>query len=177
MKATLRQERHFGLLLRKFEEDYSYTLHEDLPSKNYTYLVVFQDALTEFACENKINRSTLRVFMYLLGKMGYGNRINKSQVQISEALKMQQSQVSKAIKFLIEKGAIVHFIQERVFYLSPKIGWRGSIEEFDKFMKRKKFDRIRFNDYVNEEEEEMENRIKEKLREEKRARELDDLVI
>ena len=172
-------ERVLSLLTERFELDLELYIDEEGGLPSYaTYIVLFQEKLLDFACDRSMNRSTLRVVMYLLGKMSYGNRIEKSQVQIAEALNMQPSLVSKAIKLLIDTKVIVHSKKERLFYLNPRLGWRGSIEEYDNFVRKDKFEKVLRNEYVDEEEKEMNRRFIEKIcEEEKRLRDLEDLVI
>lgn len=160
MKGDMKKDdqRRLSLVARKFEseakgaaEAEGIDCDENGTSKNFTYLILFQQALEELACDNYLTRSILRVLLYMFGKIGYENKINKSQVQIAQALKMQQSQVSKAIKYLIEKDIIVHHAEERIFYLNQKIAWRGSIENYDEYVKKEKFKLIQMANLGNKE--------------------------
>lgn len=181
-REKLEEEKIAEKMIRKFELDLQWSIDEEGGAPTTaSYLVLFQETLLYFACDRFMNRSTLRVFMYLLGKIGYGNKIDKSQVQIAEGLKMQPSQVSKAIKLLIEKSVIAYSKKERVFYLNPKLGWRGSIVEYDKFVQKKKYEKIQLGEYVDELEKEMDKRATERMIEENRReqelKELENLVI
>lgn len=181
-KVRTQDERHLAVLIKKFELDLEWEIeNEGAPPVHVSYLVLFQEILLRFVCDPSFNRSTLRVFMFLIGKIDYGNKINKSQVQISEELKMQPSQVSKAIKLLIEKKVIILSKKERVFYLNPKLGWRGSIENYDEFVFKEKYERKARGEDVDEEEKEIKRRFIEKISEEekeaKRLKDLEDLVI
>jgi DNA-binding transcriptional ArsR family regulator len=71
----------------------------------------------------------LRVMMALLEEVDYENKIIICQADIARDLGMQRSNVSSAIKRLVEAGLILKDSKKGVtcFYrLSPEFGWKGS---------------------------------------------------
>ena len=62
---------------------------------------------------NELNHDQMRVLMALLAELDYENYIQVAQMDIADALKMQKTNVSRAVKNLIDFGIILE---------GPKIG-------------------------------------------------------
>ena len=62
---------------------------------------------------NELNHDQMRVLMALLAELDYENYIQVAQIDIAEALTMQKTNVSRAVKNLIDFGIILE---------GPKIG-------------------------------------------------------
>ncbi|HGC1607772.1 helix-turn-helix domain-containing protein, partial [Escherichia coli] len=56
---------------------------------------------------NELNHDQIRVLMALLADLDYENYIQVAQIDIADALKMQKTNVSRAIKNLIDFGIII----------------------------------------------------------------------
>lgn len=70
-----------------------------------------------------------RVLMALMKEMGYENQILVSQVEIARRLKMHPSNVSSAIKRLVEAGIVLRGLKKGIkclYQLSPELVWKGS---------------------------------------------------
>lgn len=70
-----------------------------------------------------------RVLFALAKEVGYENQILVSQVEIARRLKMQPSNVSSAIKRLVEAGIVLRGLKKGIkclYQLSPELGWKGS---------------------------------------------------
>jgi predicted transcriptional regulator len=70
-----------------------------------------------------------RVLMALLEELDFNNLILVSQTAIAKDLGMDTAQVNRAMKRLIEVGAIVEGPRvgtHRTYRLSPNFGWKGS---------------------------------------------------
>jgi DNA-binding transcriptional ArsR family regulator len=70
-----------------------------------------------------------RVLMALAKEVDYENQILVSQVEIARRLKMQPSNVSSAIKRLVEAGIVLRGLKKGIkclYQLSPELGWKGS---------------------------------------------------
>jgi hypothetical protein len=75
------------------------------------------------------NLEDLRVLMALLEQVGYENKIIVHQVSMAREMGMQPPQVSRAIKRLIEAGAILKGPKHGIncsYQLNPEFGWMGS---------------------------------------------------
>ena len=78
---------------------------------------------------HEIGLDGFRVMHYLASVLNYENEIVVSHTEIAEALNMKRSNVSRAIRRLleigiIEKGPVVS--RACSYRLSPEIGWKGS---------------------------------------------------
>ena len=56
---------------------------------------------------NELNHDQMRVLMALLAELDYENYIQVAQMDIAEALTMQKTNVSRAVKNLIDFGIIL----------------------------------------------------------------------
>ena len=86
----------------------------------------------------------LRVMMALFEKVGYENKIHVCQADLAKDLGMQRSNVSSAIKRLVEAGVIVKGPKDGInctYQLNPNFGWRGDtknhVEVLDGYRERK----------------------------------------
>lgn len=72
-----------------------------------------------------------RVLFALLEKLDYENRILINQAQIAKDLGMEDAQVNRAVKRLIEAGVLLKGPKAGIhnsYQLNPNYGWRGSAE-------------------------------------------------
>ena len=86
-----------------------------------------QSALLSIA--NELNHDQMRVLMALLAELDYENYIQVAQIEIAEALKMQKSHVSRAVKNLIDLGVILEgpkIGRSKTYRLNPQFGWKGT---------------------------------------------------
>jgi len=86
-----------------------------------------QSALHSIA--NELNHDQMRVLMALLAELDYENYIQVAQIEIAEALKMQKSHVSRAVKNLIDFGVILEgpkIGRSKTYRLNPQFGWKGT---------------------------------------------------
>lgn len=70
-----------------------------------------------------------RVLMALLEHLDYENLITTNQAEIARELEMDRAQVNRALKRLIEAGAIFDGPKTGIsksYRLNPEFGWRGS---------------------------------------------------
>ncbi|MEL6092848.1 helix-turn-helix transcriptional regulator [Plesiomonas shigelloides] len=87
---------------------------------------------------NELNHDQMRVLMALLASLDYENYIQIAQVEIAEALRMQKTHVSRAIKNLIEFGIILEgpkIGRSKTYRLNPQFGWKGTITNHKKALK------------------------------------------
>jgi len=95
-----------------------------------------QAALLSIA--NDLNHDQTRVLMALLADLDYENYIQVAQISISEALNMQKTNVSRAIKHLIEFGIILEgpkIGRSKTYRLNPQFGWKGTVNNHKKALK------------------------------------------
>lgn len=97
------------------------------------YIIMFQAALDEVSRDADISGETLRIWMQLLSRLEDKNWLHVQQSQIAEAMKMQPSHVSRAVRQLLTKG----YLEEgpkvgrtKSYRISPKFSWRGYGEDY-----------------------------------------------
>ena len=95
-----------------------------------------QAALKIIATE--LNHEQTKVLMMLLADLDYENYIQVAQIDIAEALRMQKTHVSRAIKNLIEFGIIIEgpkIGRSKTYRLNPQFGWKGTVSNHKKALK------------------------------------------
>jgi predicted transcriptional regulator len=84
----------------------------------------------------KLEGRTKDVLFYVMGRLDFENYINLSQKDIAEALGMQKSHVSTAMKELEEHG-IIHkgakTGQSWTYRLDPNLGYKGRAKNLKKY--------------------------------------------
>jgi predicted transcriptional regulator len=97
------------------------------------WLAMSQTALDAIAEIDRLE--DMRVLMKLLAKLDFDNYIQVSQIDIATALNMDKSQVSRAMKRLIERGIILKgpkIGRSNTYRLNPHYGWKGSAKSHQK---------------------------------------------
>ncbi|EMY0378474.1 helix-turn-helix domain-containing protein [Salmonella enterica] len=95
-----------------------------------------QAALKIIATE--LNHEQTKVLMMLLADLDYENYIQVAQIDIAESLGMKKSNVSKAVKNLIEFGIILEgpkIGRSKTYRLNPQFGWKGTVSNHKKALK------------------------------------------
>lgn len=95
-----------------------------------------QTALITIA--NELNHEQMRVLMALLAELDYENYIQVAQMDIAETLNMQKTNVSRAIKNLLEFEIILEgpkIGRSKTYRLNPKFGWKGTVSNHKKALK------------------------------------------
>lgn len=95
------------------------------------WLAMSQDAVIDALLQLR-KLDELRVFLALLRHLDYDNLVLVSQKRIAEELGMHKSNVSKAIRSLVERGFLVaseRIGNVRAYRLSPLVAWKGKAEE------------------------------------------------
>lgn len=96
----------------------------------------FQEKFKTIAKDPDMTWGSAKVLMYLFGELDFENFIYCSQKDIAEELEMQQSHVSRAIRFLISKQIILEspkIGRVKCYRLNPNYGWKGKVSNLDKY--------------------------------------------
>lgn len=91
------------------------------------WLAMYQDPLSWMA-DAKLSYEEYRVVLKLLGKLDFENYIRITQTEIAKDLGMQQSNVARAIKGLLEQDIIrkgPKVGNSNTYRLNPHIGHKG----------------------------------------------------
>ena len=92
------------------------------------WVAMSQSAVEKIASTIK-DTEDLRVFLMLVAKLDFDNYIQVPQVELAEKLGMKKSNVSRAIKRLIDRGIILKgpkIGRSNTYRLNPQYGWKGS---------------------------------------------------
>ena len=109
------------------------------------WVAVFQSGIADMA-KMGLTGEQWSVWAYLMGTLDFDNYWKVSQKDVAEALKMQQSHVSRAIHALLDKDIIVEGPMAgrfKTYRLNPRIAHRGSINyqqtiiDYDELRKRR----------------------------------------
>ena len=118
------------------------------------WFMTFQDSLAIIAEDKEITKEALRVFMKILSELEFENYITIKQVAIAEKLGMQKTNVSKAMKQLVDKG-IIFKVKEGAttgYKLNPTYGWKGKVSnmqiEKDRIVKQRVVDMKKYRKLV-----------------------------
>lgn len=88
------------------------------------FVILFLENFDRLITELKINTSELRVLIYILKKMEYGNLVSLSQASIVKALNMNKSNVSVIFKKLLSKDVLIKDEDGNV-YVNSNIVMKG----------------------------------------------------
>ena len=87
---------------------------------------------------NELNHDQMRVLMALLADLDYENYIQVAQIDIAEALNMQKTHVSRAVKNLLEFDIVIEgpkIGRSKTYRLNPQFGWKGTVTNHKKALK------------------------------------------
>ncbi|MDC4581690.1 helix-turn-helix domain-containing protein, partial [Acinetobacter baumannii] len=87
---------------------------------------------------NELNHDQMRVLMALLAEVEYENYNQVAQLDIAEALGMQITNVSRAVKNLIEFEIVLEGPKSgrsKTYRLNPQFGWKGTVSNHKKAIK------------------------------------------
>jgi DNA-binding Lrp family transcriptional regulator len=85
------------------------------------------------ATDEDMTGQAFRVLMILMVNLEFDNYITIKQTVIAEKLKMYKSDVSKAIKLLVDKKIILKVKEGTMtgYKMNPNYGWKGNVENRD----------------------------------------------
>ena len=99
-----------------------------------------QQALELLALDKDLSKESLRVLMFLMGRLDFENWIGVSQKEIVEKLGIKKPNVSKAISLLEKKEIILRgpkIGRSNAFRLNPYFGWKGKVRNLEKYREEK----------------------------------------
>jgi predicted transcriptional regulator len=116
------------------------------------WFMTFQDSLAKIATDKELTGSAKTVFLFLLSELEFENYLHVKQVQIANALEMQKSHVSAAMKLLVAKGIILKVKDGTTagYKLNPHYGWKGTVSnmqiEKERIVKQRVVDMKKYRD-------------------------------
>ncbi len=109
------------------------------------WIMASQEALEILASDEDLSKDAYRVLMFLMSRLNFENWIQISQREIARTIKIDKSNVSKAISLLLEKTVLLKGPKIGRSYglrLNPYFGWKGKPVNLDKYRKQKEQERI-----------------------------------
>lgn len=108
------------------------------PKITERWFMAFQDALIDIAKDQELTLEHKNVLFYLFGTLDFENYIQKSQIDIAQALGMQKQNVSRAMKLLVSKQILLEgpkVGRSKCYRLNPNYGWKGKVKNLEKYQK------------------------------------------
>lgn len=93
------------------------------------FVIAFTENLSKLA-EIGVNQTELRVILYILEKMKYGNLIGLNQASVCTALNLKRSNVSNVFKKLKLKQVLIED-EEKNLYMNSKLFVKGLSHRLD----------------------------------------------
>lgn len=104
------------------------------------WLMTFQDALVALAADRDLWGRPRAVLDYMMGRLNFDNYIALEQREIADALSLERSNVSSAIKMLVDKGIIEkgpRLGKSWSYKLNPYYGWKGRVKNLKEERKKR----------------------------------------
>ena len=100
------------------------------------FFMAWQEGFERLATDKEITLEALRVINYMFARLDYENYIRVTQADIARALDMKPSNVSRAVKLLIDKDILVLGLKvgrSYTYRLNADFGWKGKIKNMKKY--------------------------------------------
>lgn len=88
------------------------------------FVITFLDNFDRIVTDYKISNSQMRVILYLLKKMQYGNLLILKQASLCEALNMKKSNISTIFSQLKKKNILIEDSEKNI-YINSNIFMKG----------------------------------------------------
>ena len=101
-----------------------------IPSKyiKLPYIRSFQEEMVGLAIDREFNGTDLRVFLTIIGNLGYENILSLTQKEIGEQIGIQSVEVTKSIKKLVKKGylqVVTKIGRQNIYMFNPNIAFKS----------------------------------------------------
>ena len=98
---------------------------------NEGFVMTFQEAIVRVAEDKDMTHQMTRVWLIMLGKISFENWVTVPQIEIAASLGMKKSDVSRAIRRLIDKGLILRgpkIGRTSAYKLNSHYAWKGKLK-------------------------------------------------
>ena len=111
-----------------------YVAYPKAKIRNTRWMMTFQDSLITIAKDKELTGEMKSVLFFLMGNLEFENYITIKQVEIAKQLEMQKTNVSRAMRLLVDKSIILKVKQGTTtgYKLNPTYGWKGKVENMEK---------------------------------------------
>ena len=100
--------------------------------------MAFQDTFIEIAKDPDMTGETMKVLMYLFGKLDFENFIQQTQIDVAEGLGMRKQNVNRAMQILTAKQIVLEgpkVGRSKCYRLNPNYGWKGKVKTLQELQK------------------------------------------
>lgn len=113
-----------GKLVKRFIKKSPYKFAGD-------WAAMSQEMLLKLAMNHDLKLMELRVLLYLIGTMGYQNKLDFKTVDVAEALGTRGTNVSRALTHLSKKNILIRVVTGKSYSysLNPNLGFKGKSGE------------------------------------------------
>ena len=101
------------------------------PRLTERWFMAFQDTFIEIAKDPDMTGETMKVLMYLFGKLDFENFIQQTQIDVAEGLGMRKQNVNRAMQILTAKQIVLEgpkVRRSKCYRLNPNYGWKGKVK-------------------------------------------------
>lgn len=102
--------------------------------------MAFQEAFEALAMDKDLNGQAMKVLMFLMAHTSFENYVGLEQKTICDKLQMHKTDVSLAIKKLVEKGILEKgpkLGRSSTYKLNPYYGWKGRVKNLKEERKKR----------------------------------------
>ena len=99
------------------------------------WIMGFQEAFLRISEDKDMTHQMTRVWLNLLGRLGFENWVAIPQVEVCESLSMKKSDVSRAIKKLCDKGILLRgpkLGRTTALKINSRYAWKGKVSNLEK---------------------------------------------
>ncbi len=98
-----------------------------------------QQALEVLATDKDLTKEAYKILIFLMARLDFENWIQITQKEISEALDIKKSNVSRGISLLEDKNIILRgpkIGKSYAFRLNPDFGWKGKVTNLNDYRRK-----------------------------------------
>ena len=92
------------------------------------YIRSFQEEMVSLAVDRGFNGTDLRVFLVIIGNLGYENILSLTQKEIGDQVGIQPVEVTKSIKKLVNKGylqVLTKIGRQNIYMFNPSVTFKS----------------------------------------------------
>ena len=104
------------------------------------WIMTSQEALEILASDEDLSKDAYKVLIFLMSQLNFENWVQITQREIAEKIKIDKSNVSKAISLLLKKEILIKGQKIGRSYelrLNPYFAWKGKVKSLKQYRKEK----------------------------------------
>ena len=118
--------------------EYGYEMRKERKKRTRfkNYIMFFHEGGQDVAMDKDLKGEALRVYLYAVSCLDFGNKIVPTQKEIAEKLGMSRPAVTRVFGVLNKKDIFLKGKKDgkcTSYYLNPKYGWKGDGKDLKSF--------------------------------------------